>query len=111
MCYVSVRSNNTRLRKILRSYPEVANYLLKKNATDQAIAKYCDATLRYMQQNNMTPQQYTKNRVPNSCKVAYVGTEETTNDIFIESVDTSILHSLRHHGAQNPQADLIHVSV
>lgn len=51
----TVRNNKIRPRKRLRSYPEVAKYLLKKYATDAAIAEYDATILRYMQPASMTP--------------------------------------------------------
>lgn len=45
----------TTQKKLLRSYPEAANYLPKKFANDQAIAKMDFAVLRYTQTASMTP--------------------------------------------------------
>lgn len=53
----SVRSE-PRSRKLLRCCPEDVNYLLRKYATDQAIAENDAAILRYMQPSSMTPQQF-----------------------------------------------------
>lgn len=47
-CYVQPCS-------LLRSYPEVACYLLKKNATNAAIAEYDAPKMRSVQPAQMTP--------------------------------------------------------
>lgn len=49
-----VRYNETRRRKLLRSYSKAVNYMLKKYATDAVITKYDATTLRYMQPASMT---------------------------------------------------------
>lgn len=95
-----------KLRKILRSYPEMISYSLKKYATDQTITKYDAAVLRYIQLAYMTSQQHAHDLVAKSYKVADVHDEETPNEVFIKRVDASIGNSLRHYWAQNPQADL-----
>lgn len=69
---VSLRNNDKRLRKLLRSYPGVVIYLLKKYATNQEIAEYDAASLHYMQPTHMTPQQYACDSVAKSCKVVDV---------------------------------------
>lgn len=79
----SVHNNRTRSRKLFRPYPEVVNYYLKKNATDQAIAKREAAVLRYMQPSIMTLQQYADDLVAKSCRVADVYHEGTLNNIHI----------------------------
>lgn len=53
-----VRNFHNGPRKHLRSYLDVINYLLHKFATDQAIAKFDDTTVLYMQPANMIAQQY-----------------------------------------------------
>lgn len=55
---VSVRNYDTRSRKLHCPCPEVANYLLKKFPSDQAIAEADAAIFLYMQPSNTTPQQY-----------------------------------------------------
>lgn len=55
----SMRYEQHQSHKLLRLYPEAANYLLKKYAIDQTIIEYDAAILRYMQPANRTPQQYT----------------------------------------------------
>lgn len=68
--------NEPRSRKLLRSYPEVVNYLFKKISTDQAIAENDAAILRYMQPSGMTQQQYADDLVVKSCKSATYTTKE-----------------------------------
>lgn len=52
-----------RSQKYLQSYSEVVSYLLKKVATDCAIAELEASTLRYMQHMSMTTQQYADNNI------------------------------------------------
>lgn len=84
----------------------MVKYLSKKNAADQAIAEYDTTFLRYLQQANITPQQYDDDLIANSCKVANVYNEGTLNDLFIKEVDQSISHSLQNCCAANPGVDL-----
>lgn len=51
----SVHNNDTRSCKLLRSYPEVVVYILKKYATDRALVEYDASSLRHVQPINMTP--------------------------------------------------------
>lgn len=93
---VSERNIDKRSRKLLRFYPELVNYFLKKYVTDQAIVEYDVAIFRYMQPAHMTLQQYAEDLVAKSYKVADVCDEGTLEDVFIESGDASILHSIRN---------------
>lgn len=68
----SVCNRDTRSHKLLRSYLEVVNYLLRKCATGQKIAEYDAEILRYMQPANMNPKKYADDLVVKSCKVADV---------------------------------------
>lgn len=79
-----------RSRRLLRLYPEVVSYLLKKFATDQAIAEFVVAILRYMQQTTMKLQQYADYLLATSCKVAVKIDEGTLIVIFREDGDPSI---------------------
>lgn len=49
--------------KLLRSYIEVVNYLLKKFATSRAITQFDSASLRSKQPATMTTQQYAEDLV------------------------------------------------
>lgn len=62
----------TTLKKLLHSFPEVANYLLKKFANSQAIPKMDYVILRYTQLANLTPMQYANDLDVKSGKVADV---------------------------------------
>lgn len=105
----SVRNGEPRSRELLRSYPDVVNYLLNKNATNQVIAWNEAAITRYVQPPNMTPQECAKDLISKSCKVADVNDESSLNDMFIESVDMPICYSLRNQYATNSQADLTNI--
>lgn len=83
-----VRSVGSRSRKVLRSCPEVVNVLLKKLATDQAIADFNATIFRYAQQANMTAQQYANVSCAKSCPVADVYYEGIHNNVFIEGIDS-----------------------
>lgn len=77
-------------KKLLQSYPEVVNYLLRKFVSDQMIAKMDYKTLRYIQSAHMTPMHYADDLYANSSKVADVHDKSAFNDIFLEGVDPSI---------------------
>lgn len=83
----------------------MVKYTLKKYATDQGIAEYDAAIFHYMQPDKTTHQQYANDLVAKYCKVAHVYDKGTLKDVFVEGVDASIRHSLRHFWAQDPQAD------
>lgn len=53
------------------------------------------AKLRYLQRCNMTSQPYTKSLIAKPCGVVDVIGESTLNDMFIKSVDPSIINSRR----------------
>lgn len=70
MCFTAANAPNTEplrspsqcvyklSRKLLRTYLEAVNYLMKRHATDQAIAEHETAILRYTQPVNRPVQQY-----------------------------------------------------
>lgn len=89
--------------ELLRSYPEVVKYLLRKYTADQAIVEYDAAILRYTQPANMNAQLYAEELIAKSCMVAIVYSKGTLNNVLIERVDKSIYHSLRNYSATNPQ--------
>lgn len=62
----------TTRKKFLRSYPEVVKYLLKKFASDQAIAKMDPTILHYTQVAKMTLIRYTDDLYSMSCKMTDV---------------------------------------
>lgn len=68
----TVRHDKIRHQKLLRSYPEVVNYLLKKFATGAEIAEYDATILRYMHPASMTHQQFADDLIAKSCKVANI---------------------------------------
>lgn len=48
--------------------------------------------------------------IAKSCKAGDVHNEGTLIDVFIESIDTSICHSLSHYWTQNLQANLTNIA-
>lgn len=102
----SASNKKPRSRKLLRLYPKVVTYLLKKYATDQPMVKNDAAILWYVQPPNMTAQQFPDNSITRSSKVADVYNESTLNDVFNKSVDASFRHSLRNFWATSSQTDL-----
>lgn len=90
-------------------YLEILTFLMKKFATDPAMAEFDTAVLRYMQPANMTTQQYADVQLTNTCKVVDMYDESTLKDVFIGGMDLSIRHSLRQSWAQNPQADVAEI--
>lgn len=91
----SVQNEQPHSRKLLRLQVKVANYFLKTYATRRALAIYHMATLRFVQQTNMTPQQFAKNLIAMYCNVENLYDRTTLNDVLIEDVDAFICHSLR----------------
>lgn len=69
---VSPRNEESRSRKLLCSYTEGMNYLLKKYPTEQAIEENDKVTLRYIRPSNKTPQQYADDLIAKTCQVADV---------------------------------------
>lgn len=67
---IPARNVDSRSLILLRSYPEVENFLLKKFVTDQAIGQFNATVLPYMQPFNMTPLQNTDDVVAKSCRAA-----------------------------------------
>lgn len=72
-----------RQKKLLRSYSEVVNYLLKPFANDLAILKKDSTVWRYTPLPSMTPVQYTNDLNAKSSKVANVYHDSKLNGIFI----------------------------
>lgn len=92
-----VRNEPHRSRKVLRLYPEVVNYFLKKYAADQSIAEYDATILWYTPPANMTTtQQYASDQITKSGKDADVYNESTPNEVFTKDVDQPIRHSLQN---------------
>lgn len=73
----------TTQNKLLRFNQEVASYLLKKFASDQAIANINSTIFRYTQLTKMIFMQYSDDLFAKSRKVADVCDESTLNDIII----------------------------
>lgn len=73
----SVRNEKHRVRKLLLECSEAISYLLKRYATDQAIAAYDATFLRCMQKFNTTLQQYADGLIETSCRVADVHNKNT----------------------------------
>lgn len=96
-------------KKLIHSYPEVLNYLLKKLANDLAIAEKDSAILRYIQLANMTPMQCAEDLYAKTFKVAEINCESMLNNVFIEEVDSSICHGLREQWATNPHANVTYI--
>lgn len=86
----SVRSQDQRFEKLLRSYPELVNYLSKTSVTDQAVAEYDAWFIPYIQPLRITSQRYVNHAIAKSCKCGRWYDESTLNDVYIESVDPSI---------------------
>lgn len=92
-----MRNVDNRFCKLLQSYSDVANYLLQKFATDQAIAEFDSAILLYIHPANITLQQYPDDLVTKSWTVANVLDEGPMNDIFTERVDSLSRYSLTQY--------------
>lgn len=101
----SVRINDARWQKLLRSFPKVVNIGSKKFRTDYAIVKFVEAILRYMQSSKMKTQHYADNLDAKCCNYA-VYDEETLHEVFIQGGGASRRHCLQWFWAQNPPADL-----
>lgn len=90
-----------RQKKLLQSFPEFVNYLLKKLANDQAITKMDPTILRYTHPSSMTPMRYADGLYAKACKVADFYDEYPSNHIFIDGVDSTIYYSLPEYWATN----------
>lgn len=97
-------------KQLIWSYLEAVNVLLMKFANNQAIADMDAAALHYTQPPSVPLMQYADDNYAKSCKAVDVHDESTLNNIFIESVDSSIFHSLQEYRATSPQADLTDAS-
>lgn len=82
-----LRNNQHQSRKLLRSYLEAVNYLLRKYASDKANAEFDGAILRYMQTANMTFQQHADNLIAKSRTFADFYDEGAPNDVFIKGAE------------------------
>lgn len=69
LTFASVSTKDARFRKLFPSYSDKDIYLLKKYATDQAVAKYDAAILCFMQSAWMIFQQCENNLVTKLCRV------------------------------------------
>lgn len=65
----SVCSAEQRSLKLVRSYPEVVSYMLKKHGTEQKIGENDAAILRCCQTFNMTAEQSAHNESPNRARL------------------------------------------
>lgn len=92
--------------KLLQSYADVVDYLLKTFATDQTITEFDAAIFRYMRSAIMTPQRYADDFVSKQCKVGNVYDEWTLIEVYIKRAGLPICHSLRRYYPQNPNVDL-----
>lgn len=91
-----VSNKEMRRGKLLRSYPQIVDYLFKKYKTDKAIVENDVAILLYVQPTNTTPHHYADDSTAKSCNLADMYDESTLNDVLIESIEASIRNSLRH---------------
>lgn len=105
-----VRSENLRSHRLLCSYPEGVNDLLKKCATAQAFAENDTAILRHVQPSNMSFHKYADDLVPKCCKDADAYDVSILNEVFIEDVGTSIRYSLHRYWASNSRPELADIS-
>lgn len=85
----SVRNNDAGSWKLLWSYFEVVNSLLKKLTTNQVIGNFDAGMLLYMQPSNIKLQQYSMDLIAKFYKAADVYDEETLDNGFIEWVNVS----------------------
>lgn len=98
-----------RQKELLRSYDEIANYILKKFTSYLAIAIMDLTFLRYTQPASKTSMQYADELYVKSYKVENVYNVFTLNDFFIEEVSFSNFHSLKKHWAVSSHVNLINI--
>lgn len=70
MLVASVRSEQPHSGKLLQSYSEKINYILEKDAIDQAVNVYDMEILCYVQTTKKTPRQLPDDSIANSCRIA-----------------------------------------
>lgn len=100
-----VRNEEQEASKLLRFYPEVVNYMLKKYTTGQATAENEGAIQRCVRSPNMTLRQHADDLIAKSCKSIDVNDERILNGYFIEGVDAPIWRNLRNYMVANPKDD------
>lgn len=91
-------------RKLLQTYPQFLNYILKY-ATSGVIVKQKARNLRHAQPTNMTPHQLADNLVSKSRKIGEVHDKGTLNDVFVDGDDASIRNSQYSYWSTNPLSD------
>lgn len=99
-----VRNEKTKLRKLLRFYPEQVNFLLEKYKTDQATAESNELIMRYAPLVNKAPQQCADDFIAKACKIADLYDESTVNVVFIGCFDASVGQNLPNHWAKSSKA-------
>lgn len=75
-----MRNKEPRSLKLLRSYEEVINYLLRKYEIGKAIAEKNAMILLYVKSHYMTPQQYAEALIGKYLKFADMNDEGNLND-------------------------------
>lgn len=91
-------SRSTRDKKrYFNTYPQVANFLLRKYGTDEVIAKSeCDI-MRFAQPSNMTPSPYAEKLVTKTLQSGDLYEEYVLNETFLKGLDASIRNSMREY--------------
>lgn len=107
----SSRNQKQPSQKLLRSYLEAGNYLLKRFATYQTIAEYDVSILRYREPLRVSLEQYGDDTITKSCKTADIYDESKLNNILIEDVDSSTRHIFCSYLVTQPQTDLTDIEI
>lgn len=76
-------------------FPQVANFSLKCYATNETIAETELDIMRFANPSNMKPSLYAEDLLIKRIRCGVVFKEYALNNIFNESLDTSIRHSMR----------------
>lgn len=102
----SIRGNDARSQKLLRSHHEVNSSYLKKSTPDQDITDFDTSKLDGIQPSNTTPQSYADNMDIESFTTVDKNEEGTSIYISRARVDVFVPRSRRHCCAWNLPADI-----
>lgn len=81
--------------RYFNTYPQAVNFLLRKYATNEAIAGIESKITRFVQPSGMSLSQCAKELVPNTLRCDDVYDEHGCSKIFIKSLDALIRYSRR----------------
>ena len=91
--------------EMLRTYPEVVNYLLETYATDEVIQEAYAEVLSYRQRPSQPELEFAKSLFALASRCGNVFTTTRLKAMFSDNVDKSIRAQVRNHLANSPKVD------